>query len=234
MEARETVFGSITHALVAANQSPGNLRFQVVGDPRTHVGAYDPLSRRRGQQFQLPLVSVQRLKRDFLPLRNHRGTYLRSLAVSQPNTHLLRYGDPFIDAVSDFLWHDDRGRAFGMWRWLPEWGLGTQIAYRFDFAVQATPSVGDRPSSLKHRADGLFPPLIATVWIDPLGRQIIDEERIAVLEAPYTKPIGTQPGGDFSLNRQRILAAFRLIPVAEWGDRWKSAATKARESARST
>lgn len=231
VEAREAVFASITHALVAANQSPGNLRFQVVGDPRTDVGAYDPLSRRRGQQIQLPLVSVQRLKRDFLPLRNHRGTYLRSLAVSQMNTHLLRYGDPFIDAVSDFLWHDDRGRAFGMWRWLPEWGLGTQIAYRFDFAVQATPAIGDKPSSLKHRADGLFPPLIATVWIDASGRQIVDAERIAVLEAPYTKPIGTQPGGDFSLNRQRILAAFRLIPAAEWGDRWKSAATKARELA---
>lgn len=231
-ESDETNFGETTHALLAANYTPGNLRFRAIADPRTGVGGYDPLSRLPGRQLQVPLVPVERLERDFLPLREHRGTFMRSLAVRQPATHLFRYGDPLVDAVSDFLWHDDRGRAFGMWRWAPDWGRGTEIAYRFDYAVEAHPTGAndsDVSAALRHRADGLFPPLIVTVWVDHNGRQITDDELLAELEAPYKKPEEASAGGDYALNSTRIRAGFRLIPATEWGPQWLRAEATAKE-----
>ncbi|MFI8775091.1 protein DpdE [Gordonia sp. NPDC062954] len=232
-ETDEVGFGEITHSLVAEGHAPGNLRFQVIGDPRAAVGRYEAFSRLPGRQLRVPLVSVERLEMDFLPLRDHSGTFIRSLAVHYPDTHLFRYGDPFVDAVSDFLWHDDRGRAFGMWRWIPDWGHGTQIAYRFDFAVESrSPAQSDDcvvSTTLIHRADEFFPPLIVTVWIDRQGRQVTDDDRLATLEAPYAKPTQGSPGGDFSLNRTRIRAAYDYLPDADWDQRWRQAEATAQE-----
>ncbi|MGY1780311.1 protein DpdE [Geodermatophilus sp. SYSU D01036] len=226
-ELGEAAFGDLTHALLAANSAPGNLRFRVISDPRSGVGGYDALTRLPGRQLQIPLVSVERLERDFLPIRDQRGTFLRQIAVRQQDTHLYRFGDPFIDAVSDFLWHDDRGRAFGMWRWIPNWARGLTIAYRFDYAVEARPTNGHRgtaaDSTLMHRADGLFPPLIVTVWVDQHGNQIEDAELLNTLELPYIKPRDGSAGGDFSLTRIRIEAAYKFIPTADWSQSWRAA-----------
>ncbi len=232
-ETDEVAFGKITHSLIAEDYAPGNLRFRVIGDPRTAVGRYEALSRLQGRDLQIPLVSVERLERDFLPLRDHSGTFIRSLAVRNPDTHLFRYGDPFVDAVSDFLWHDDRGRAFGMWRWIPDWGHGTQIAYRFDFAVESRSSALSDDSvvstTLTHRADGHFPPLIVTIWIDHRGRQVTDDDRLTTLEAPYAKPAQGSSGGDFALNRTRIRAAYNYIPDNDWDQRWRQAEATAQD-----
>ncbi|MGY2129387.1 protein DpdE [Blastococcus sp. SYSU DS0617] len=234
-ESGEAGFGDLTHALLAANSAPGNLRFRVISDPRSGVGGYDALTRLPGKQLQIPLVSVERLERDFLPIRDQRGTFLRRIAVQQPDTHLYRYGDTFIDAVSDFLRHDDRGRAFGMWRWIPDWERGLMIAYRFDYAVEARPTSGERSTAaratLMHRADGLFPPLIVTVWVDQHGHQIADAKLLETLESPYIKPGNGSPGGDFSLSRKRIGAAYKVTPAAEWSQRWRSAEGVAAKSA---
>lgn len=226
-ETHEREFGELTHALLAANDTPGNLRFKVIGDPRSAVGGYDPLHRLPGRQLEIPLISVDRLTRDFLPIRDQRGTFVRATAVQTANAHLYRYGDQFIDAVSDFLWHDDRGRAFGMWRWLPDWARGDLIAYRFDYAVEARPaSARDSETvstSLAHRSDGVFPPLIVTLWIDLFGRRIQDPSLLAPLEAPYVKAEDRLTSGDFALNRSRISAAYKFVPLEEWSRTWRSA-----------
>jgi ATP-dependent helicase HepA len=239
-ESGESQFAELTHALLATDCVPGNLRFNVVGDPLHGVGGYDAMSRRSGRQLQIPLVSLERLARDFLPIRDQRGTYLRRLAVKHSDTHLYRYGDPLIDAVSDFLWHDDRGRAFGMWRWLPNWGYGERIVYRFDYAVEAQPlgneaardlrrHVSDRDkgadrATLMHRADGLFPPKIVTVWVDERGRQLTDARLLEVLQEPYSKPQNKPAGGgDYSLNRSRIGAVYKYVSAAQWSQRWHDA-----------
>lgn len=226
-EATESEFAELSHALLAS--VPGNLRFRATGDPVHGVGCYDAFSRPPGMQLQIPLVPLERLERHFLPIRNQRGTYLRRAAIKHKDTHLYRYGDPFIEAVSDFLWHDDRGRAFGMWRWRPDWGYGERIAYRFDYAIEAKPDekAFDLPSgetvTLMHRADGLFPPLIVTVWVDELGRQLSDSSLLNVLQEPYAKPDDTSAGGDYSLNRSRIEAAYQYIPAPQWSKRWQDA-----------
>jgi ATP-dependent helicase HepA len=233
-ESEEAAFGDLTHALLAANSAPGNLRFRVISDPRSGVGGYDALNRLPGKQLQIPLMSVERLERDFLPIRDQRGTFLRRIAVKQPDTHLYRYGDPFIDAVSDFLWHDDRGRAFGMWRWIPNWGRGLTIAYRFDYAVEARATNEKRgmaeDATMAHRADGLFPPVIVTVWVDQHGHQIADSDLIDTLELPYIKPRNGSDGGDSSLSRSRIGAAYKFTPAVEWSQRWRSAEAAAAKS----
>lgn len=239
LESGESEFAELTHSLVATNQVPGNLRFKTIGNPVHGVGGYDALTRMPGRQVQIPLVSLERLERDFLPIRNQRGTFLRGVAIKHGDTHLYRYGDPFIEAVSDFLWHDDRGRAFGMWRWLPDWEHGERIAYRFDYAVEAQPigiesahdlrrPLMDRNNAAEratfiHRADGLFPPLIVTVWVDEHGRQLTDSDLTDVLEEPYVKPQNGLAGGDYSLNRSRIEAAYKYVPAAQWSERWHNA-----------
>lgn len=236
-ESGESEFAELAQALLAT--VPGSLRFKIIGDPVHGVGGYDAFSLLHGKHLQIPLVSLERLERDFLPIRNQRGTYRRSVAIEHGDTHLYRYGDPFIEAVSDFLWHDDRGRAFGMWRWLPDWGYGERIAYRFDYAVEAQPlgneaardlrrqvsvrhNTADR-ATLMHRADGLFPPLIVTVWVDERGRQLADTRLLNVLKEPYVKPQDKTAGGDYSLNRSRIESAYKYVPSALWSERWHEA-----------
>ncbi|MDQ0679673.1 ATP-dependent helicase HepA [Arthrobacter pascens] len=220
-ESSESEFAGLTHALLAT--VPGNLRFNVVGDPVNGVGGYKVLSGLPGK-LHIPLVPVERLKRDFLPIRDLRGTYLRSIAIKHRDTHLYRYGDPFIDAVSDFLWNDDRGRAFGMWRWVPDWGYGERIAYRFDYAVEAQPLGNETArATLAHRADGLFPPLIVTVWVDDSGHQLTDSDLLKVLQEPYRKPQDKPAGGDYSLSRSRIEAAYHYVPAAQWSQEWHDA-----------
>lgn len=238
-ESGESEFAQLTHALLASDYVPGNLRFNVVGDPLHAVGGYDAISPRSGRPLQIPLVSLERLARDFVPILDQRGTYFRSLAVKRRDTHLYRYGDPLIDAVSDFLWHDDRGRAFGMWRWLPDWGYGERIGYRFDYAVEAQPLdheaerdlrrqvwnrvKGADRSMLMHRADSLFPPQIFTVWVDERGQQIKDSRLLEVLQEPYAKPQSKPSGGDYSLNRSRIEAVYKYVSAAQWSKQWQDA-----------
>jgi ATP-dependent helicase HepA len=242
-ESSESEFAEFAHSLLATDQAPGNLRFRVIGDPVHGVGGYDAFTRLPGKQLGIPLVSLERLERDFLPIRDQRGTYLRAVAVKQRGTHVYRYGDPFIDAVSDFLWHDDRGRAFGMWRWIPDWGYRDRVSYRFDYAVEAQPLTNDLVAdllrklserdrsadraTLMHRADGLFPPLIVTVWLDERGQQLTDPRLLEVLEEPYRKPQEHQAGGDYSLNLSRIEAAYRHVPAAQWAKRWHASESAA-------
>jgi ATP-dependent helicase HepA len=240
-ESTESGFAELTHALLTT--APGNLRFQAIGDPEHGVGGYDAISRLPGMQVQIPLVSLERLERDFLPIRDQRGTYLRSVAIKHSDAHLYRYGDPFIEAVSDFLWHDDRGRAFGMWRWRPDWGYSERVAYRFDYAVEAQPIAVNAArvlesqapdldnaahrANLMHRADVLFPPLIVSVWVDEGGKQLTDSHLLDVLQEPYAKPQDTSVGGDYSLNRSRIEASYMYVAAAEWSQRWHDAETAA-------
>ncbi|MCR3741649.1 ATP-dependent helicase HepA [Actinomadura glauciflava] len=245
-EDQASSFADLTDALLSSRRVPGNLRFEPVGDPVHAIGGYEPIGKTLGRKAQIPLVPAWRLRRDFLSLSGHRGTFMRSVAVERGDVRLYRYGDQFIDAVSDFLWYDDRGRAFGMWRWLPSWLGVERPVYRFDYAIEANPLevaneageldgleeqlVNDRLDrrSLRRRADGVFPPLLVTVWMDENGNQLSDERHLDALSAPYTKPATDRPGGDYSLNQARIERAYELIPIDRWAHCWRTAENAAR------
>ncbi|AWW37545.1 protein DpdE [Streptomyces cadmiisoli] len=250
-EGEAASFADVTDALLSARRGAGNLRFAPAGDPAHAIGGYEPVSRQTAGQVQIPLIPAARLQRDFVPLAGHRGTFVRKVAVEHEDVRLYRYGDQFIDAVSDFLWNDDRGRAFGMWRWVPAWPYAERLAYRFDYAVEAQPLQGSPESdlldqlaaawssdlvdlpSLRRRADALFPPLIVTVWTDVNGTPITDGRHLDALQARYAKPVPGQLGGDYSLNSERITHAYELIPAAQWGTRWRAAEHSAQRLAHS-
>ncbi|MEV6416171.1 protein DpdE [Kribbella sp. NPDC051718] len=244
VEADASEFADLSDALLSARRMGGNLRFERVGDPMDGVGSYEVVGRVPGKHAQTPLVPGWRLLRDFVPLKGHLGTFRRRVAIERSDVRLYRYGDRFIDAVSDFLWNDDRGRAFGMWRWLPDWMHEERLLYRFDYAVEANPlgttegSDERHPSvalahgldrlSLCRRADGLLPPLIVSLWLDQEGALLTDTRQLGALQAPYAKPIAGVSGGDYALNRSRIQHAYELIPPAVWSERWRAAEAAAR------
>jgi len=241
VESETPEFSRLTHNLVANTGLPGNLRFEPVGHPDSSVGGYEVVSRLPGKQAQIPLIPAWRLRRDFLPLQGHKGTFVRAVATSQTDTHLYRYGEQFIDAVSDFLSHDDRGRAYGMWRWAPTWARTETPCYRFDYAVEANPlmvvgqhdprrkleeftpttSMGSR--SVRRRADGIFPPLIVTVWIDEAAQPLTNPIHLQTLALPYRKPSSSTTGGDFALNRVRMERAYAVVPSNVWASKWRAA-----------
>jgi ATP-dependent helicase HepA len=182
------------------------------------------------------LVPTWRIIREFAPQQEQPGTFLRAVAVARPGVRLYRYGAPFVDAVADFLWHDDRGRAFGMWRWDPSWSRAEQVAYRFDYHVEADVSTGSTAAgvdidaqALQRRADSVMPPLITTLWIGADGQPVADTDLRQVLERRYRKPRGLEDpaGGDYSLNSKRIVHAYELIAEAVWAEQWRRAEANA-------
>lgn len=249
VESNASTFAQVGDDLLAANSAAGNLRFERRGNPATGLGGYESLGRLPGKHAQIPLIPASRLVRDFLPLKGHVGTFIREVALSCEDVHLYRYGDPFIDAVSDFLWHDDRGRAFGMWRWMPEWPREDTPLYRFDYAVEANPlevpssrdprselvtvTAGIDQLALTRRADGIFPPMIVSVWMTAGAQELTSQSHLDALGAPYAKPGTTRAGGDYSLNRVRIQDAYDLIPEHHWGESWRSAERAAQHLIRS-
>ena len=248
VESRAFVFASVSDDLLAKNKAPGNLRFEEIGNPVAGLGGYEVVGRLPGKHAEIPLVPASRLVRDFMPLKGHRGTFVRQVALERDDVHLYRYGDQFIDAVSDFLWHDDRGRAFGMWRWLPHWERDDTAVYRFDYAVEANPlevtSQGDPRrdlftvmagidrSALTRRADGVFPPMIVSVWMTADARELTEPAHLEALVAPYSKPKPLTEGGDYALNRVRIENAYELIPAANWRESWRTAEAAAQRLVR--
>jgi ATP-dependent helicase HepA len=248
VESESGDFAGVTDKLLSAKRVPGNLRFDPIGEPMMDLGGYEIVGRLPGKQAQIPLIPAWRLLRDFMPLKGHRGTFSRSVAMKKDDVHLYRYGDQFIDAVSDFLWHDDRGRAFGMWRWLPEWRRDDTPLYRFDYAVEANPLEVEKASDpraelakvsqgmdqlcLSRRADGMFPPIIVTVWMTANAEELTTKGYLDALSAPYVKPHPAIEGGDYALNRTRIEHAYELIFPADWGSSWRKAEAAAQRVVR--
>lgn len=234
VEAEAAAFAEVTDDLIAERGEPGNLRFQRVGDPVTATGAYRVRGKDQKGESVFPLVPTWRIIRDFVPLEGTVGTFRRDVAVHRLGTEVYRYGAPLIDAVADFLWHDDRGRAFGMWRWIPGWSQPERPAYRFDYHVEADAEAWASvlyaggaqvdAGALQRRADAVLPPVIVSLWLDAQGRLIEDDDLLAALERPYRKPSGpdTPEGGDFSLNQQRIRWAYDLVPSNRWKDVWRA------------
>jgi ATP-dependent helicase HepA len=248
VESEAGEFADVTDKLLSAKRVPGNLRFDPIGKPATDLGGYEIIGRLPGKQAQIPLIPAWRLLRDFMPLQGHRGTFSRSVAIEKDDVHLYRYGDQFIDAVSDFLWHDDRGRAFGMWRCLPDWRRDDTPIYRFDYAVEANPlevstasdprseiakvSQGKDQLSLSRRVDGMFPPIIVTVWMTANAKELTSKVYLDALSAPYAKPRPAVQGGDYALNRTRIEQAYELMSPADWGSSWREAEAAAQRLVR--
>ena len=131
----------------------------------------------------------------------------------------------------------------------PSGAATTRPVYRFDYAVEADPlevpsaedprrelvtvSAGMDQRALTRRADGIFPPIIVSVWMTSGAQELTSRSHLDALSAPYAKPGPIRAGGDYSLNRVRIEQAYELIPAGNWGESWRSAEGAAQRLVRS-
>ncbi len=172
------------------------------------------------------------------------GTYNRRFANRRPGRVLYRVGTGIIDALGDYIQWDDRGRAFALWRHIPEWPAdeGMEwIGFRFDYAIEADLSgvkqvLGQNPSktlslrALQRRADALLPPFFRTLYVDTHGQVVTDAHLLAILERDY---FGRgQPRQDYNLAKKRLPIIDEFISRDRWEPLCREARTQSEISLR--
>jgi len=193
---------------------PGNLSFDQERDPVHGAGRYrapEP-SPKRSRRALVPLWRMRNLVRVLeLPLSSR-----REVALTE-QVSLLRSCHPLFAGIADYLRHDDRGRAFGMWRFDPGHVGPPQVWLRVAAHLHADPtaaaSAADVPEvHARRRLDAAFAPrLISKLW-QPEKASPTEGER-ARLDAPYTPAQhgSAERSADFNLNRDRIAALYAIL-----------------------
>ena len=160
----------------------------------------------------------------------HRKTAIKSRA--RP----LRYGCEFIEAVKSFSDFDDRGRSFGLWRCMRRKMADDQsrIYFCFNFLIECNlePAnvviAGDDKAyesfaavSARRRADSLFTPFVAHVWIDDDGNEPAKDFVDSFLSPQYNKNGAMVGYVDTNLRTQRLqyLIADRPDHFGNWAER---------------
>ncbi|WP_322075462.1 protein DpdE [Burkholderia cenocepacia] len=163
-------------------------------------------------------------------------------AAKARGVRVLRIGDPLVTALEQFCEHDDRGRAFAMWRVDREYEVsdpsGADLYFRFDFVIRPAALIatldgrGSEAQSiveqaLARKAQALFAPVFVRVWVDGAGTIVTDPpERVA---SPYRKAWQCSHR-DYNLNSDR----WRNLPLAvqsSWLRNWPVLCTEARRHA---
>ena len=158
--------------------------------------------------------------------RSYPMSFHRRTACSN-EVHVARIGEPFMTAMVDYIRWDDRGTSFAMWRHAPrhEMADDPSLFFRFDFIVEAdvSPAVEAlagydhiTEEAVRLRADGLFPPLMQTVWVDDEGRPVTHEATLEMLELPYDQEGTKRFGRDYNLNSERWEKIAKLFDEGEW------------------
>jgi ATP-dependent helicase HepA len=191
------------------------------------------------------LLPVNEIETFLPPKELHKpGTYNRRLANRRSGRVLYRSGAGIIDALRNYVQWDDRGRAFALWRHVPEWpadeGL-EWVGYRFDYVIEADLSgvrhLLEQPQwkhlslrALQRRADALFPPFFQTVFLDTRMQGVTDESLLAILNRPYSQR--GQPRQDYSLAKKRLYIIDEFISRDHWEALCRDARAQSKESLR--
>lgn len=164
-------------------------------------------------------------------------------AALADQVRLLRVGDPVVSALESFCRHDDRGRAFAMWRvdreHVAQDASGVDLFFRFDFV--ATPSIPDSRdfrtpnevilhAALHRKAGRLMPPCFLRIWVDGNGRVIEDPPEV-LLEPYHANWQGARK--DYNLNPNR----WRALPLDvrnSWMRDWSALCQGRRDIATTT
>ncbi|WP_157202554.1 protein DpdE [Calidithermus chliarophilus] len=182
-----------------------------------------------GDKTRPTLVPWQRIRDRFKALSERRTTFSRAAATKNPDLHLLRLGDPFVDALAEYVRWDDRGQNFGWWRFVPSLPENDhRLYFRFDYLVEGDPNPFsdmdlDR-AVLRRWIDSFFPPEVLNFWVSSSGEVVHDREVLAWLEQPYDP--GLRPRVDWNLSPARRWA---LDHVAE-AHPWEVVCTRTREA----
>lgn len=168
------------------------------------------------------------------PYSYRRNTVLTAESRRQ-DTRPLRYGSGLIAALSKFVNHDDRGRAFAMWRYRPDAqpvnDSGVDLYFRFDFLIEASigpaeavfeeadhmhATVGAR--AVRRVADGVMAPHFVRVWLDDQLRLVVQAPE-ELLETYANRAIDQGGGRDFNLNPIRwTVLKDRGLELANWAE----------------
>lgn len=214
----------------------GNLRFIRAGNPVHGVGRFefnDPSSTRNGL---LPLVPLRRLRTDFVGIKEHGYAGKRAIALTR-GVSPIRIGSPIVDVVHNFLRHDDRGRAWGLWRHDPTYEGATEVWWRVDILVR--PAIADIPAGadravLQRTLDGALPPTTTSLWVRASDAVELVEDVPKEVLGPYQKtPSGSDGYVDRHLRPTRLAALERVIrrPLDELVDAVRQEALGAAMSA---
>lgn len=123
-----------------------------------------------------------------------------------------------------------------MWRYRSDHrNLPSMVAFRFDYVIEADvqhaealiPAAVHNESTravLQRRADGYFPPMMRTVWINEDLQPIEDASLIGQLDAPYRKM-----HGDVNLRRARIEWFEHVFGHGRWEELIPAARARSEE-----
>lgn len=193
---------------------PGNLSFDRERDPVAGAGRYrapEP-SRKRSRRALVPLWRMRNLVRVLeLPVASRRDVAL------EEQVSLLRSCHPLFAGMADYLRHDDRGRAFGMWRFDPSHVGSPQVWLRVAAHLHADPAAvaiaADVPMvHARRRLDSaLAPRLVSRLWHP--DRATPTEGERARLDAPYlpAQHGSAEQSADYNLNRDRIGSLHAIL-----------------------
>ncbi|BAY89824.1 putative helicase [Tolypothrix sp. PCC 7601] len=206
------------------------LRFQPITNPNlSALMRYKPTGN--------TLIPANDLRSNFAGVLEEFGTFNRRVANQQSGMKLYRIGEKFVDALSSYIHWDDRGQAFAMWRVAETWDSGEGeewYGFRFNYVIETNltnyKETNTKSKILQRRVDGLFPPIVESVFIDARYEPMCaveDETLLNILKRPY-KGKGSKCR-DYNLAKSRLSILDNFIDASNWPEFCYQARSKSLE-----
>ncbi|MFM2062337.1 MAG: hypothetical protein RLZZ507_2007 [Cyanobacteriota bacterium] len=170
------------------------------------------------------IISVDELQTHFHKSINNVGTYNRRIANQNTNIKLYRIGENFIDSFASYLRWDDRGQSFAFWRYVPSWSqtedqewFGFQFNYIIETDLSQCTKNPSKLPAIRRLTDGLFPPILKTIFIDarcePMSI-VEDGELLTILQTPFKDR--NSPYKDYNIAKERLFVLDEFIDSHQW------------------
>jgi ATP-dependent helicase HepA len=192
------------------------LRFQPITNPNlSALKRYKPTGN--------TLIPANDLSSNFAGVLEEFGTFNRRVANQQLGAKLYRIGEKFVDALSSYIHWDDRGQAFAMWRVEETWDSGEGeewYGFRFNYVIETNLTNyknTTKDKTLQRRVDGLFPPIVESIFIDARYQPMCaveDETLLNILQRPYNGKGGKCR--DYNLAKNRLSILDNFIDSSRW------------------
>ena len=195
------------------------LRFKPITNPNiSGVKRYKPIDK--------TLIAADDMSRIFAGALEEFGTFDRRIANQHPNVKLHRIGEELVDALSSYIHWDDRGQAFAMWRVEETYNAkeGEEwFGFRFNYTIETDLAKYTENSTkfkaLQRRADGLFPPIVESLFIDARQEpmQVVEDKALLnILQRPYlSKGLRNR---DFNIAKNRLSILDNFVDANKWQD----------------